>query len=52
MLLTRLSPNGAGSDMQTFECAKCGYEKIVETEDHRNEKPRVPRSGDTYNRPD
>lgn len=37
MLLTRLSSNGAGSDMQTFECAKCGREEIVETKDHLKE---------------
>jgi len=33
MLLIRLAPNGAGSDVQTFECAKCGETKIVETKD-------------------
>jgi hypothetical protein len=37
MLLIRLVPNGGGSDVQTFECAKCGEEKIVETKDPLNE---------------
>ena len=30
MLLARLAPDGAGSETQTFECAKCGNTKIVE----------------------
>ena len=30
MPLVRLSPNGAGSETQTFECTKCGNSKTVE----------------------
>jgi hypothetical protein len=37
MLLARLAPNGAGSETQTFECAKCGNTKIVEVTPPSNE---------------
>jgi hypothetical protein len=37
MLLTRLVPNGAGSDVQTFECTKCGRTQTIETTDAVNE---------------
>ena len=30
MLLARLAPNGAGSETQTFECAKCGNTENIE----------------------
>jgi transposase-like protein len=46
MLLIRLEPNGAGSDVQTFECAKCGETKIVETRDPLNEAIGSRRAGD------
>ena len=37
MLLARLAPDGAGSETQTFECAKCGNTKIVEVTPPSNE---------------
>jgi transcription elongation factor Elf1 len=36
-LLIRLAPNGAASQVQTFECPKCGQDKIVETTDPMKE---------------
>ena len=33
MMLIRLTPCGEGSDVQTFECERCGETKIVETKE-------------------
>jgi transposase-like protein len=46
MPLIRLAPNGAGSDVQTFECAKCGQTQTVETTDPVNEAAGRPAPGD------
>ena len=46
MPLIRLAPNGAGSDVQTFECAKCGQTQTVETSDPVNEAAGRPAPGD------
>jgi hypothetical protein len=35
MTLIRLMPNGAGSEVQTFECTKCGETNIVDTAEPR-----------------
>jgi transcription elongation factor Elf1 len=43
MMLIRLVPYGEGSDVQTFECARCGETMIVETKDLSKEVGR--RSG-------
>jgi hypothetical protein len=40
MLLIRLVPYGEGSDVQTFECAKCGETKIIETKEPLSEAGR------------
>ncbi|MEA2921720.1 MAG: hypothetical protein QOF07_1683 [Bradyrhizobium sp.] len=46
MPLIRLAPNGAGSDVQTFECAKCGYTRTIETTNPAKEAAARPASGD------
>jgi hypothetical protein len=33
MMLIRLTPCGEGSDVQTFECERCGETKVVETKE-------------------
>jgi hypothetical protein len=37
MSLIRSAPNGSGFEVRTFECAKCGQAKIIETTDPLNE---------------
>jgi transposase-like protein len=46
MPLIRLAPNGAGSDVQTFECAKCGHTRTIETTSPVSEAAARPAPGD------
>jgi hypothetical protein len=37
MVLIRSTPHGSCFEVRTFECAKCGQAKIIETTDPLNE---------------
>jgi hypothetical protein len=37
MVLVREVPGRSGFEVRTFECAKCGQDKVVETKDPLNE---------------